>query len=126
MGDRAIVVPLKAVERAVATIVALHARRPLDAVLAVDDQGLMVAAPAAERLGMAHNPPAAAAARDKAALRALLAASSVPQPVYRVVAPGHRLRRRRPRSATPAWSSRRPVPAARGSSGSTTPPGRQR
>ena len=92
MGDRAIVVPLKAVERAVATIVALHARRPLDAVLAVDDQGLMVAAAASERLGMAHNPPAAAAAtRDKAALRALLAASSVPQPDYRVVAPGHQV-----------------------------------
>lgn len=92
MGDRAIVVPLEAVERAVATIVALHARRPLDAVLAVDDQGLMVAAAASERLGMAHNPQAAAAAtRDKAALRALLAASSVPQPDYRVVAPGHQV-----------------------------------
>ncbi len=92
MGDRAIVVPLKAVERAVATIVALHARKPLDAVLAVDDQGLMVAAAASERLGMAHNPPAATAAtRDKAALRALLAASSVPQPDYRVVASGHQV-----------------------------------
>jgi biotin carboxylase len=89
MGDRAVVVPLSAIERAVSTIVALHARTPLDAVLAVDDQGLMVAAAASERLGMAHNPPeAAAATRDKAALRALLAASSVPQPDYRVVAPG--------------------------------------
>jgi biotin carboxylase len=89
MGDRAVVVPLNAIERAVSTIVALHARTPLDAVLAVDDQGLMVAAAASERLGMAHNPPeAAAATRDKAALRALLAASSVPQPDYRVVSPG--------------------------------------
>ena len=41
---------------------------------------------------MAHNPPeAAAATRDKAALRALLAASSVPQPDYRVVSPGHQV-----------------------------------
>jgi biotin carboxylase len=92
MGDRAVVVPLNAIERAVSTIVALHARTPLDAVLAVDDQGLMVAAAASERLGMAHNPPeAAAATRDKAALRALLAASSVPQPDYRVVSPGHQV-----------------------------------
>ncbi len=37
---------------------------------------------------MTHNPvEATAATRDKAALRALLAASSVPQPDYRVVAP---------------------------------------
>ena len=92
MGDRAVVVPLGAVDLAVATIVALHERKPLDAVLAVDDQGLMVAAAASERLGMTHNPlEATAATRDKAALRALLAASSVPQPDYRVVAHGDRV-----------------------------------
>ncbi|MGH9107328.1 MAG: ATP-grasp domain-containing protein [Acidimicrobiales bacterium] len=92
MGDRAVVVPLDALDAAVATIVALHERRHLDAVLAVDDQGLMVAAAASERLGMTHNPPdAVAATRDKAVLRARLAASSVPQPDYRVVAPGDRV-----------------------------------
>ncbi len=51
MGDRAVVVPLGAVDLAVATIVALHERKPLDAVLAVDDQGLMVAAAASTASG---------------------------------------------------------------------------
>jgi len=80
------------VDAAVGIIAALHERRPLDAVLAVDDQGLMVAAAAAERLGMTHNPTdAVAATRDKAVLRARLAASSVPQPDHRVVMPGDRI-----------------------------------
>ena len=92
MGDRALVVPLGAIGAAVASIVALHERRPLDAVLAVDDQGLTVAAAASESLGMTYNPlEAVAATRDKAALRARLAASLVPQPDFRVVAPGHRV-----------------------------------
>lgn len=92
MGDRALVVPLSggeaAMGAAVEAIVALHARTPLDAVVAVDDQGVSVAAAAAERLGLRHNPPAAVAAtRDKAAMRAALASASVRQPDYRVVAP---------------------------------------
>ena len=92
MGDRAVVVPMGDVDAAVGIIAALHERRPVDAVLAVDDQGLMVAAAASEHLGMTHNPPASVAAtRDKAALRARLAASSVPQPDYRVVQPDGRI-----------------------------------
>jgi len=92
MGDRAVVVPMGDVGVAVDIIAALHERRPLDAVLAVDDQGLTVAAAASERLGMTHNPTdAVAATRDKAALRARLAASSVPQPDHRVVMPGGRI-----------------------------------
>ena len=89
MGDRAVVVPLDNVYAAVETIAALHDRRSLDAVLAVDDQGLVVAAAASARLGLTHNPiDAVAATRDKAALRAGLAAAAVAQPDYRVVAPG--------------------------------------
>jgi biotin carboxylase len=92
MGDRAVVVPMGDVDVAVDIIAALHERRPLDAVLAVDDQGLMVAAAASARLGMTHNSSdAVAATRDKAALRARLGASSVPQPDYRVVLPGSRV-----------------------------------
>ncbi|MGH9095431.1 MAG: hypothetical protein ACRDXE_09755, partial [Acidimicrobiales bacterium] len=92
MGDRAVVVPLGSVAAAVDTIAALHARTPLDAVLAVDDPGLLVAAAASERLGLAHNPPdAVAATRDKAASRARLAASSLSQPDYRVVEKGDRV-----------------------------------
>ncbi len=87
LGDRAVVVPLDAADAAVEAIVALDRRTPLDAVLAVDDQGLEVAAAAAERLGLRHNPPeAVAATRDKARMRNRLAAASVPQPVYRIVA----------------------------------------
>jgi len=89
MGDRAVVVPLGNLDEAVEIIAALHDRRSLDAVLAVDDQGLVVAAAAADRLGLPHNPiDAVAATRDKAALRARLAAGAVAQPDYRLVAPG--------------------------------------
>ncbi|HXR21494.1 MAG TPA: ATP-grasp domain-containing protein [Acidimicrobiales bacterium] len=89
MGDRAIVVPLGNVDAAVDIILALHDRLPLDAVLAVDDQGVAVAAAASARLGLAHNPvDAVAATRDKAVLRARLAAAAVAQPNYVLVAPG--------------------------------------
>lgn len=89
MGDRAVVVPFANLDVAVEIIAAVHARRSLDAVLAVDDQGLVVAAAASARLGLAHNPiDAVAATRDKAVLRARLAAAAVAQPDYRVVAPG--------------------------------------
>lgn len=86
MMDRAVVVPLAAPDAAVDVIAALHARTPLDAVLAVDDQGSLVAAAAAERLGFRHSSPdAVAATRNKAAMRDLLEAASLPQPDYRVV-----------------------------------------
>jgi biotin carboxylase len=89
MGDRAVVVPLAAPEAALEAIVQLHRRTPLDAVLAVDDQGIVVAARAAERLGLRHNPPdAVAATRDKIAMRRRLEAASVPQPRFREVPPG--------------------------------------
>lgn len=89
MGDRAVVVPWANLDEAVETIAALHNRRRLDAVLAVDDQGLGVAAAASARLGLPHNPiDAVAATRDKAALRARLAAGAVAQPEYLVVPPG--------------------------------------
>ena len=89
MGDGAVVVAMGKVDAAVEVIAALHDRRSLDAVLAVDDQGLVVAAAASARLGLTHNPiEAVAATRDKAALRARLGAAAVAQPDYRVVAPG--------------------------------------
>jgi biotin carboxylase len=89
MGDRAVVVPLDSVDAAVEAIAALHGRLPLDAVVAVDEQGVAVAAAASARLGLIHNPVGAVAAtRDKAAMRGLLAAASVPQPGHRVIAPG--------------------------------------
>ena len=59
----------------------LHARTPLDAIVAVDDGGTRAAAAAAERLGLRGNPPdAVARARDKAAMREAFAAAGVLQP----------------------------------------------
>ncbi|MBI5157886.1 MAG: ATP-grasp domain-containing protein [Acidimicrobiia bacterium] len=52
---------------------------PLEAVVGVDDQGVVVAALAAEALGLPHNTPSAVAAtRDKAEMRRLLEAAGVP------------------------------------------------
>ena len=83
MGDRAVVVPLDDADAAARAIEALDARSPIDAVVAVDDQGVIVAAEAGERLGFPHNPPAAVARTlDKAAMRDALAAGEVPQPRY--------------------------------------------
>ena len=89
MGDRAVVVPLDDVDAAVSAIVALHHRSPLDAVLAVDDQGVVVASAAAAYVGFRHNPPdAVAATRDKTIMRERLGAASLPQPAYRIVSLG--------------------------------------
>ncbi len=85
MGDRAVVVPLSDPEDAARAIVDLDRRAPIDAVIAVDDQGVLVAATVGEQLGFPHNPPAAVAAtRDKASMRRALAAAEVPQPRFAV------------------------------------------
>lgn len=82
-GVRAVEVPLDDPGRAAAVIAELDARGPIDAVIPVDDRGVVVAARAAERLGLPHNPPEAAArTRDKRALRDALHAAEVPQPRY--------------------------------------------
>jgi biotin carboxylase len=90
MGDRALVLDLADPEAAAATVVEAAGRHPLDAVVAVDDQGVLVGALAAARLGLAHNPPeAVAATRDKAAMRTALAtAGTVRQPAFAIVPPG--------------------------------------
>jgi biotin carboxylase len=93
MGDRAVVLPLAFPGEAVSVIEALHRRTHLDAVVAVDDQGVLVASLAGERLGLVHNPPAAVAAtRDKAAMRRQLEAAGVTQPAFSVVGPADDVR----------------------------------
>jgi biotin carboxylase len=88
LGDRAVVIPLGRVDAAVRIIADLHHRRPLDAILAVDDQGLAVAAAASARLGLVHNPvDAVTATRHKAVLRTRLGAGAVAQPDFRLVPP---------------------------------------
>jgi biotin carboxylase len=59
-----------------------------DAVIAVDDAGLDLAAVLAQRLGVAANPPAAVRRlNDKRAFRELLLAAGLPCPAFRAVAP---------------------------------------
>ena len=71
------------VEDSTASIVTYAAEHPLDAVLAVDDSGSLLAAAAAAALGLAHNAPAAAlAARDKAVMRRLLRDGGVAVPWF--------------------------------------------
>jgi len=89
MGDRALRVDLRRPERAARAVVELAERVGLDAVVAVDDGGVATAALAGERLGLAHNPPAAVAAtRDKAAMRRAFQEAGIPQPGFRVLRPG--------------------------------------
>lgn len=66
-------------------IVQRNESTPFDAVVPVDDQGVMVAAYAAAELGLSHNHPAAVATtREKAMLRRALR-DRVPQPPFVVV-----------------------------------------
>jgi len=83
MGDRSVVVPLGDPIEAANAIEALARRTPLDAVVAVDEQGVLAAAAAAERLGLRGNSPAAVTAtRDKSAMRRALATAGVAQPRF--------------------------------------------
>jgi biotin carboxylase len=86
MDGRALVVDLTCPDSAAARIVELAGRLPLDAVVAVDDAGVAIAAEASERLGLAHNRPAAVArTRDKLAMRRALAGAAVAQPAFHAV-----------------------------------------
>jgi biotin carboxylase len=71
-------------DSAAAKVAALADRRPLDAVVGVDDLTAVAAAAIAERLGLRASATAAvAAARDKYQMRQCLAAAGVPIPRYR-------------------------------------------
>ena len=64
---------------------------PIDAVVAVDDEGVVAAAYAAERLGIDKNPPSAIeATRDKVTMRRLFAKADVSQPPFVVIDAGER------------------------------------
>ena len=86
-GGGQIQIDLADPDAAAETITAL-AVKP-DAVVAIDDQGVVVAAKAAEMLGLKHNAvTAVAATRDKLAMRDLLTEANVAQPAYRAASPG--------------------------------------
>jgi biotin carboxylase len=64
-------------------IIAFTKNRPLDAIVAVDDDGALVAATASEALGLSHNSVASIdAARNKYRMRQMLAAAGVPTPQF--------------------------------------------
>jgi biotin carboxylase len=72
---------------AAAQVAAFAGRRPVNAVVGVDDLTAVAAAAIAERLGLRASAPAAvAAARDKYQMRQCLAAAGVPIPRYRRIA----------------------------------------
>jgi biotin carboxylase len=79
MGDRALQIDLCDPSGAAGRI-AHHPATP-DAVVGVDEQGVLVAALASQMLGLPHNPPdAVAITRDKAKLRPTLSAAGLAQP----------------------------------------------
>jgi biotin carboxylase len=86
MGAGALTLPLRHPDRAADAIVAAAAKTPFAAIVGVDDQGVMTAALASQRLGLRHNPPLAVArTRDKAAMRRALAREAIPQPAFVVL-----------------------------------------
>ena len=88
MKDRFLEIDLARPEAAAAAIVDLSHRRPIDGIVAVDDQGVLAAALAAGHLGLPHNPPdAVIATRNKVTMRESLAAAGVRQPRFARVGP---------------------------------------
>ena len=86
-----------------------------DAVLAVDDAGLELAALVAERLGLPGNPaPAVRCTRDKLAFRMLLRAHGFPCPDFHHLPTGARLAELLPRLAFPVVAKARRLSGSRG------------
>ena len=70
-------------DAAAQTIVEFAQKKPVQAILAIDDSAALVAAKAGERLGLVHNSPdAALAARNKYQMRQMFAAGNVPSPQF--------------------------------------------
>ena len=88
LGDDFLLIDCSRPDESARRIVELGDRQPLDAIVPVDDQGVLIAALAAEKLGLSHNPPAAVAAtRNKVMLRRALAEVEVPQPAFELAGP---------------------------------------
>jgi biotin carboxylase len=86
MQDRHLRLDFHDVERSTARIVEFAGRHPLSAVVAVDDSGTVLAASAADALGLPHNPvEAVQAARDKARMRERFAAAGLNTPRFAII-----------------------------------------
>ncbi len=87
MGDRLVPIDLCDDQTAADRIVAAAKLRRIDAIVPVDDQGVVAAAIASSKLGLTHNPAAAVAAtRNKSTLRHKVGAA-VRQPAFNVAGP---------------------------------------
>jgi biotin carboxylase len=85
--DHLLTLPFSDPTAAVREIRGYAARRPLDAVVPVDDATTVVASAIGQALGLRANPLAAAqATRNKAVMRELLARAAVPSPTFTRVA----------------------------------------
>ncbi len=83
--DQGLTLEFQRKDEALQQIVEFARENPIDAVLAVDDSGTVLAAEASERLGLAHNSTEAVkAARNKYKMRQLLQSHSVPSPACRL------------------------------------------
>ncbi|CAN5815066.1 ATP-grasp domain-containing protein [soil metagenome] len=83
LGDRFVRIDCSSPEASARSIVALADHTPIDAVVAADDAGVVIAALAAAKLGLSHHSPEGArATRDKLLLRSTLAQGEVPQPDF--------------------------------------------
>lgn len=88
-GGSSLVVDLDDPAKVAQALVEHDSHHPVDAVVGVDDRGVLGAAAAARALGLPHSPPdAVAAARDKLATRRRLDAAEVLQPAFVAVDPG--------------------------------------
>lgn len=89
MGDRSLRLDLSDVGGATSRIIEHSKRVPIDAVVAVEDKGVEVAAAASAALGLRHPPTdAIALTRDKLALRRALDGTGVSQPAFVELAAG--------------------------------------
>ena len=87
-GGATLAVDLRDADRGVTRILAYAKRRPLSAIVGVDDETTLLAARAAEALDLPHNDPGAvAASADKFAMRTRLAAAGLPGPPFRRLSP---------------------------------------
>ncbi|HEV3097441.1 MAG TPA: phosphoribosylglycinamide synthetase, partial [Candidatus Dormibacteraeota bacterium] len=83
MEDRHVRLDFHDVERSTARIVEFSGRHLLNAVVAVDDSGTVLAASAAQALSLPHNPvDAVRAARDKARMRERFLAAGLATPAF--------------------------------------------
>jgi biotin carboxylase len=80
-GERGLKLDFGDPDQAAADILAFSQTAPIAAIIPAEDDETWLAAESARRLGLAHNPPeAAAASRDKAQLRERLRSAGLPTP----------------------------------------------